>query len=297
MRLLNLDGRLQVSTASGLVDVAAASRGHFSSGPQDVYDRWEEFVAWCETSAGDLTPTDTGDLDPVRLGAPSPRPRQVFAVGLNYADHAAEAGIARPETPVIFTKFASAISGPVTTVSLPPGSVDWEVELVVVIGRGGRGIPAARAWDAVAGLSVGQDLSERRGQMSGPVPQFSLAKSHRGFAPIGPALVTIDELDNPDDLDLGATINGEVVQRSRTSQMIFSVPDLVAYLSRTVELCPGDVLFTGTPPGVGVGRTPPRFLGPGDVLRSHVEGIGELVQTFTGPDETLLVPDRMREAG
>jgi 2-keto-4-pentenoate hydratase/2-oxohepta-3-ene-1,7-dioic acid hydratase in catechol pathway len=168
---------------------------------------------------------------------------------------------------------------------------------VVVIGRGGRDIPAARAWDAVAGLSVGQDLSERLGQMSGPVPQFSLAKSHRGFAPIGPALVTIDELDDPDDLELGATINGEVVQRSRTSQMIFSVPELVAYLSRTVELCPGDVLFTGTPPGVGVGRTPPRFLGPGDVLRSHVEGIGELVQTFTCPDEALPVPGRMREAG
>jgi 2,4-diketo-3-deoxy-L-fuconate hydrolase len=209
----------------------------------------------------------------------------VFAVGLNYADHAAEAGIAPPEAPVIFTKFASAISGPVTTVSLPPGSVDWEVELVVVMGRGGRDIPAARAWDAVAGLSVGQDLSERLGQMSGPVPQFSLAKSHRGFAPIGPALVTIDELDDPDDLELGATINGEVVQRSRTSQMIFPVPELIECLSRTVELFPGDVLFTGTPPGVGVGRTPPRFLGPGDVLRSHVDGIGELVQTFACADQ------------
>jgi len=219
----------------------------------------------------------------------------VFAVGLNYADHAAEAGIARPEAPVIFTKFASAISGPVTTVPLPPGSVDWEVELVVVIGRGGRDIPAARAWDAVAGLSVGQDLSERHRQMSGPVPQFSLAKSHRGFAPIGPALVTIDELDDPDDLELGATINGEVVQRSRTSQMIFSVPELIEHLSRTVELCPGDVLFTGTPPGVGVGRTPPRFLGPGDVLRSYVDGIGELVQTFTDP--VFPVREPIREVG
>ena len=284
MRLTNLDGHLHLSIPGGLVDVATASHGRFSGDPQEAYDRWAEFRAWPEEHGSGLPPTDAGEVDPARIGAPSPRPRQVFAIGLNYADHAAEAGIERPDAPVVFTKFASAISGPVTTVPLPPGSVDWEVELVVVIGRGGRDIPAPEAWQAVAGLSVGQDLSERRGQMSGPVPQFSLAKSHRGFAPIGPALVTIDELDDPDDLALGATINGEVVQRSRTSQMIFSVPDLVEHLSRTVELCPGDVLFTGTPPGVGVGRTPPRFLGPGDVLRSHVEGIGELVQTCTSSD-------------
>lgn len=293
MRLVNLDGRLCLSTPGGLVDVATASRGRFSGDAQEVYDRWVEFLAWYEERGSGPAPTDAGDVDPARIGAPSPRPRQVFAVGLNYADHAAEAGIARPEAPVIFTKFASAISGPVTAVSLPPGSVDWEVELVVVIGRGGRDIPAARAWDAVAGLSVGQDLSERLGQMSGPVPQFSLAKSHRGFAPMGPALVTIDELDDPDDLELGATINGEVVQHSRTSQMIFPVPELVEYLSRTVELFPGDVLFTGTPPGVGVGRTPPRFLGPGDVLRSHVDGIGELVQTFACADQASSI----REVG
>jgi 2,4-didehydro-3-deoxy-L-rhamnonate hydrolase len=161
MRLLNLDGRLQMSTPSGLVDVAAASHGHFSGDPQEVYDRWTEFLPWYEENRSALTPANAAETDPARLGAPSPRPRQVFAVGLNYADHAAEAGIAPPEAPVIFTKFASAISGPVTTVSLPPGSVDWEVELVVVMGRGGRDIPAARAWDAVAGLSVGQDLSER----------------------------------------------------------------------------------------------------------------------------------------
>lgn len=288
MRLVNLDGRLQVSTPGGLVDVAAASRDHFSCDPQEVYDRWTEFVAWYANNRSVLAPTHTGDLDPARLGAPSPRPRQVLAVGLNYADHAAESGVARPEAPVIFTKFASAISGPVTAVPLPAGSVDWEVELVVVIGRGGRDIPAARAWDAVAGLSVGQDLSERRRQMSGPVPQFSLAKSHRGFAPIGPALVTIDEFDDPDDLELGATVNGEVVQRGRTSQMIFPVPALIEHLSRTLELYPGDVLFTGTPAGVGVGRTPPRFLGPGDVLRSHIDGIGELVQTFTSSDQAIV---------
>jgi 2-keto-4-pentenoate hydratase/2-oxohepta-3-ene-1,7-dioic acid hydratase in catechol pathway len=210
-----------------------------------------------------------------------PAPRQLFAVGLNYADHAAESGVERPESPVIFTKFASAISGPVTTVPLPSDTVDWEVELVVVIGRGGRNIPADRAWEAIAGLSVGQDLSDRGRQLAGPVPQFSLAKSHRGFAPIGPAMVTIDEFDDPDDLTLEAGINGELVQFGRTAQMIFPVRTLIEHLSRTLELYPGDVVFTGTPAGVGVGRTPQRFLAPDDVLRSRITGIGELVQTFT----------------
>ncbi|TQC49871.1 FAA hydrolase family protein [Rhodococcus sp. WS4] len=284
MRLINLDGRLQVSTRNGLVDVEAESRGYFSSQPQKIYERWAEFVTWYTGNRGRITPTHCGGIDPGRIGAPVPAPRQVFAVGLNYADHAAESGVERPESPVIFTKFASAISGPVITVPLPSETVDWEVELVVVIGRGGRNIPADRAWESVAGLSVGQDLSDRGRQLAGPVPQFSLAKSHRGFAPIGPALVTIDEFDDPNDLTLEAGINGELVQFGRTSQMIFPVPALIEHLSHTLELYPGDVVFTGTPAGVGVGRPPQRFLGPGDVLRSRITEIGELVQTFTSSE-------------
>jgi 2-keto-4-pentenoate hydratase/2-oxohepta-3-ene-1,7-dioic acid hydratase in catechol pathway len=132
----------------------------------------------------------------------------------------------------------------------------------------------------VAGLTVGQDLSERDLQRSGPAPQFSLAKSHRGFAPMGPCVVTVDELDRLDDLELGCEVNGVVMQKGRSSDMIFSVAELVAYLSGVVTLFPGDVIFTGTPPGVGMGRTPPRYLRNGDVLRSWVEGIGTITQTF-----------------
>ncbi|BAH51613.1 hypothetical protein ROP_33660 [Rhodococcus opacus B4] len=138
VRVVNLDGRLQVSTRGGLVDVEAESHGYFSSAPQKIYERWAEFVTWYTGNRDRISPAPGGGIDPGRIGAPTPSPRQVFAVGLNYADHAAESGVERPESPVIFTKFASAITGPVTTVPLPSDTVDWEVELVVVIGRGGR---------------------------------------------------------------------------------------------------------------------------------------------------------------
>jgi 2-keto-4-pentenoate hydratase/2-oxohepta-3-ene-1,7-dioic acid hydratase in catechol pathway len=277
---MNVSGRLHLSTPHGAVDVAKASDGRFAPDPQSVFESWDAFESWYAAQGEVLGAHPAVAVEPAELGSPVPNPRQVFAVGLNYSEHAAESGFSRPDQPVIFTKFASSITGPVTTVLLPAGSVDWEVELVVVIGRGGRDIPVEHAWRHVAGVTVGQDLSERQQQHSGPAPQFSLAKSHRGFSPIGPELVTIDELSDPDDLEIGASINGEVVQRGRTSQLIFPVPTLVAKLSQTVELFPGDVVFTGTPAGVGAGRTPPRFLEPGDVLRSYISGIGELEQTF-----------------
>lgn len=282
MRLINYDGRLGLLVGSTAVDVHRASNGLFDPDPQAVYDRWEEFVAWAATPNAAATGV-VGAVDPTRLGPPVPRPRQIFAIGLNYAAHAEESGFVKPDEPVVFTKFASSLAGPHTRVPLPAGSVDWEVELVVVIGRGGRDIPAASAWDHVAGVAVGQDISERQRQHAGPAPQFSLAKSHAGFSPTGPALVTPDELGDRDDLEIGAEINGQVVQAGRTSQFIFSVPELIARISAVVELYPGDLIFTGTPAGVGAGRTPPRFLQPGEVLRSYIDGVGELVQTFTAP--------------
>lgn len=183
--------------------------------------------------------------------------------------------------PPVFTKFVTAISGPVTEVKLPEGgNTDWEVELVAVIGRRAEGVSEADAWSHVAGLAVGQDISERISQLAGPAPQFSLGKSHPGFAPIGPWLVTPDEFDDPDDLELCCSINGEEMQKGRTRELIFSVPALIARLSATLPLLPGDVLFTGTPAGVGMGRDPKRFLAAGDELVSSIEGIGELRQTF-----------------
>ncbi|QOH59424.1 fumarylacetoacetate hydrolase family protein [Rhodococcus rhodochrous] len=289
MRLLNVRGRLSIATSTGLVDVSDHSSGRFSSDPQAIYERWQEFRDWASSSqldkrldGGVLPVEDLADLE-----APVPRPRQVFAIGLNYFDHAAESGFTAPSEPVVFTKFVSSFTGANRTVSLPPGKVDWEVEVIAVIGSGGRNIPEARAWSHIAGLTVGQDLSERVTQMQGPAPQFSLAKSFPGFAPMGPALVTVDEISEIDDLQVTCELNGETVQSARTSEMIFSIPTLVALLSRIVTLLPGDVIFTGTPPGVGMGRSPERYLSDGDVLVSRVEGIGEMQNSLTasGPKE------------
>jgi 2,4-diketo-3-deoxy-L-fuconate hydrolase len=280
MRIANLAGRLVLITkdGTGALDVEQASQGTFSADPQAVYDRWAEFTAWAAgASLAAAAPFAAADL-----GAPAPAPRQVLAIGLNYAEHAAESGFAVPAEPtVLFTKWQSCITGPVTEVELPDGGhTDWEVELVAVIGRRAFRISADEAWAHVAGLTVGQDISERVLQGAGPSPQFSLAKSLPGFGPTGPWLVTPDEFDDPDDLELGCSVNGNQMQKGRTRDLIFSVPAMLAALSRRLPLLPGDVLFTGTPSGVGLGRSPQVFLAPGDELVSYIAGIGELRQRF-----------------
>jgi 2,4-diketo-3-deoxy-L-fuconate hydrolase len=280
MRIANLAGRLVLVTkdGTGALDVEQASQGTFSADPQAVYDRWAEFTAWAAgASLAAAAPFAAADL-----GAPAPAPRQVLAIGLNYAEHAAESGFAVPEEPtVLFTKWQSCITGPITEVELPHGGhTDWEVELVAVIGRRAFRISADEAWAHVAGLTVGQDISERVLQGAGPSPQFSLAKSLPGFGPTGPWLVTPDEFDDPDDLELGCSVNGNQMQKGRTRDLIFSVPAMLAALSRRLPLLPGDVLFTGTPSGVGLGRSPQVFLAPGDDLVSYIAGIGELRQRF-----------------
>ncbi|MDQ0785600.1 fumarylacetoacetate hydrolase family protein [Streptomyces sp. B3I8] len=278
MRIANLSGRLALIIDGRAVDVEEASGGRFSADPQAVYEQWGDFRAWAESAA-----LPAGAVfEAAALGSPAPAPRQTLGIGLNYRDHAAESGFVAPEgLPPVFTKYVTSISGPVTEVTLPPGGhTDWEVELVAVIGRYARDVAEADAWSHVAGLAAGQDISERVTQLAGPAPQFGLAKSFPGFAPIGPWLVTPDEFDNPDDLELRCAINGEEVQKGRTRDLIFSVPALVAGLSAVLPLLPGDVIFTGTPAGVGLGRDPQRWLAPGDELVSTIEGIGELRQTF-----------------
>lgn len=281
MRIASRSGRLVLVVGEGADarahDVESSSDGLFSSDPQAVFDRWAEFTTWASSYAGTAgEPFDPADPE---LGPPAPRPRQVFGIGLNYASHAAEASMERPEgMPPTFTKFVSSLTGPVGDLHLPEGSVDWEVELVVVIEREATDVGVAEAWDHVAGLAVGQDYSERKKQTAGPAPQFSLGKSHRGFGPFGPCLVTPDEVRDRDDLAIECAVNGETVQKDRTSSMIFDVPALVAALSSVVTLYPGDVIFTGTPAGVGMARTPPRFLEPGDVVVSAIEGLGQLRQ-------------------
>lgn len=272
MRVANVAGRAALLTPAGWTDVERASGGLFPADPQELFERWDHFRQWAATAP----PGDDVELAPSELRSPVPRPRQVLAIGLNYRDHADESGFSVPEHPPVFTKFVSSITGPYGDIALPDGSVDWEVELVAVIGRRAWQVSAGQAWDHIAGLTIGQDISERDKQLSGPVPQFSLGKSHPDFAPMGPYLVTPDEFDNPDDLELGCAINGEEVQKGRTSSLIFSVPELVARLSAVLPLLPGDVIFTGTPAGVGLGRRPQRFLAAGEELVSHVEGIGEM---------------------
>jgi 2-keto-4-pentenoate hydratase/2-oxohepta-3-ene-1,7-dioic acid hydratase in catechol pathway len=277
VRFGNVSGRAVLLTEAGAVDVAKASDGRFPADPQAVYEVWDDFRTWAEgAGAASATPFDADALEP-----PAPAPAQVFAIGLNYRDHAAESHFEVPsQFPPVFTKFRTSLAGARTTVELPPGNVDWEVELVAVIGRHAHRVPAAEAWSYVAGLSVGQDISERVGQLAGPAPQFSLGKSYPGFAPFGPWLVTVDEFDDPDDIEIGCAVDGETVQHGRTSQLVFSVPELIEGLSRVTPLLPGDVIFTGTPSGVGLGRTPQRFLRPGEELVSFARGIGELRQRF-----------------
>lgn len=280
MKLGNLAGRAVLIAGDRAADVADASAGRFGPSPREVLDRWDEFVAW---AAARVDPQDGAPFREEELLAPVPDPRQIFAIGLNYRAHADESGFELPEHPPVFTKFLSSITGPIGEVRLPDGgSTDWEVELVAVIGRECFDVAEEDAWSAVAGLTVGQDLSERTAQLAGPVPQFSLAKSHPGFGPIGPWLVTVEEFTAPDDLALGCSVNGETVQSGRTRDLVFSVPALVSRLSRIVRLYPGDLVFTGTPSGVGMGRTPPRYLRPGDELESWIDGIGRLRQRFTG---------------
>ncbi len=279
MRLANVSNRLVLLSADGgAIDVHAASGGQFEADPAAIYPRWQEFTAW----AASASLPDPEPFAPQALGSPSPAPRQSFGIGLNYDDHAAESGFGRPESsPPIFTKFPSCITGPYGEILLPPGGhTDWEVELVAVIGETAHHVQAASAWQHIAGVAVGQDVSERIVQLAASPPQFSLGKSYPRFGPIGPWLVTADELGNPDDLELGCSVNGEQMQKGRTSNLIFGVADLVEQLSRVTPLLPGDVIFTGTPGGVGMARKPPRWLAPGDVLTSYIEGIGEMRHTF-----------------
>ena len=277
MRIVSAANRLGLVTTNGVVDVESASGGLFTSDVQAVYERWPEFREWTAT-VGDAP---AQPLDEATWGSPAPRPGQVFAIGLNYKDHAEEAGIeVSTDSMVVFTKFPSSITGPFATVELPEGSVDFEAELVVVIGKGAYRISADEAWDHVAGLTVGQDLSERERQGRGPTPQFNLAKSFPGFSPMGPQLVTVDEFDDPDDLEIGCTVNDAAMQQSRTKLMIFSVPAIIARLSAILPLSAGDVIFTGTPSGVGFSRDPKVLLQPGDELVTTIESIGSMRTRF-----------------
>jgi 2-keto-4-pentenoate hydratase/2-oxohepta-3-ene-1,7-dioic acid hydratase in catechol pathway len=213
-----------------------------------------------------------------RLRPPVPDPPKVLCIGLNYRDHAVEGGKAIPIEPVLFGKFSNALIAPGEPIRLPAVSrkVDYEAELVVVIGKRGRDVTAADAMQYVAGYTVGHDVSARDWQFRGEEKQWIIGKTFDTFGPTGPHLVTADEVPDPHALPIRLRLNGKVMQDSNTREFIFQVPQLIQYLSQVMTLEPGDLIFTGTPPGVGAARKPPVFLKPGDEVEVEIEGVGLL---------------------
>jgi acylpyruvate hydrolase len=231
-----------------------------------------------EEQACDQAPRAWACITPL---APVPRPGKIICIGLNYRDHAAETGKPLPSEPILFAKFTNSVVGDDATVVMPPASVevDWEAELGVVIGRRASRVSVEDALDHVAGYTCMNDLSARDLQRSGV--QWTRGKAIDGFLPMGPALVTRDEIPDPQALAISCTLNGEIVQESSTKEMVFGVAELISFISQTLTLEPGDCIATGTPPGVGMARTPPRFLVPGDVLTMEIERVGRLTTTMT----------------
>lgn len=274
-RLATISGRAALVEGPSWFDLETCSDGALGPDPMAAigqHRRLHELAA----DLGDLDPT--GELSDAALDAPVPRPTNVFAIGLNYRSHAAETGMAHdgtPPVPLVFTKFPGCICAPGTDVVLEADSVDYEAELVVVIGTGGKDIAEADAWDHVAGVTAGQDISDRALQFAATPPHFDLGKSRDTYGPIGPVLVSPDSFVDPDDITIRCDVNGVRRQHASTTDMIFPVPALIAYLSSILTLRPGDLIFTGTPDGVGMATGD--ALVPGDVITTTIDGVG----TFT----------------
>ncbi len=270
MRIASVKGRAALVLGDEVADIETASGGAFGADPMSPFADRTAFREFAGSVTAGTGPLVEGDLD-----CPVPRPAQVFAIGLNYRSHAEESGMEVPTVPATFTKFPASLSGPFSNVDVSNGTADWEVELVAVIGRQAENVAEADAWEHVAGLTVGQDISDRVLQFAAG-SQFSLGKSRTGYGPLGPVVVTPDEFDDPDNLALGCSVGGEKMQDARTNDLVFGVPRLVADLSAILPLWPGDIIFTGTPAGIGATRQPPRFLRAGDVIESWVENIGTI---------------------
>lgn len=240
------------------------------AGGAEASDRIQRFL---------YSPPGGEQFDPAKtlLRAPIPRPPKVICVGLNYRDHAEECGLKIPEVPTIFAKFPTAIIGPREPIVLPRNSTrpDYEAEFAVVIGRGGRHIPESRWREHVFGYTCFNDVSARDFQMA--TTQWTIGKTFDTFAPIGPAIVTADEIPDPHSLDISLVLSGDVMQHSNTRNFIFPIPRLIAHLSSVFTLEPGDIIATGTPSGVGFARTPPRYLKPGDEVVVRIQGLPDLV--------------------
>ncbi|XP_048208286.1 fumarylacetoacetate hydrolase domain-containing protein 2 [Perognathus longimembris pacificus] len=267
---------LESGSGEGIINLSAFD----STLPKTMMQFLEQGEAALSVARRALTaPLPVLPRSEVTLLAPVTRPDKVVCVGMNYADHCKEQNVSVPKEPIIFSKFASSIVGPYDEIVLPPESqeVDWEVELAVVIGKKGKHIKATDAMAHVAGFTVAHDVSARDWQMRRNGRQWLLGKTFDTFCPLGPALVTRDSVADPHNLKICCRVNGEVVQSSNTNQMVFKTEELIAWISRFVTFYPGDVILTGTPPGVGVFRKPPVFLQKGDEVQCEIEGLGVLV--------------------
>ncbi|MER5211729.1 fumarylacetoacetate hydrolase family protein [Streptomyces sp. NPDC002838] len=276
MKLASLAGRPAAVRGDRALDLADAGKGAIEPRLEVLSDLalHDELRTLAERAAeADWKPFDPQDLGSVA------KPYKAIGVALNYRAHAEESNLPVPDEPSVFAKFASSVAGPYDSIVVEPqyDKVDYAAELVVVMGKTGKAISEAGAWSYVAGVTAGQDISDRREQWRKPINQFTLPKSYDTFSPIGPYLVTVDEFEDPDDIEVAGWVDDLEVQRGRTSDLIFSVPALTAWLSKRVTFEPGDLIFTGTPAGCGVRRTPRLYLTEGKVLRTEVTGVGTMV--------------------
>ncbi|MEM9464817.1 MAG: fumarylacetoacetate hydrolase family protein [Actinomycetota bacterium] len=270
-RLATIADRAVLVDGEGWHDLAAASDGSFSGDPMEAVRGHTGLHAIAAGLSGRTADGSVADAD---FGPPVPTPRSVFAVGLNYADHVGESQMEIPDNPLVFTKFPSCLVGPAADVVLNSEAGDYEAELVVVIGAGGRDIAPGDAWDHVMGCMIGQDISDRALQFAAKPPHFDLGKSRDTYGPCGPALVSTELIGDPSDLAITCDVNGERRQTGNTGDLIFDVPTLIAYLSSILTLEVGDLIFTGTPDGVGAAQL--RFLAPGDVIETSIAGLGSM---------------------
>ena len=261
----------------GVVGNGRVIDGGFDGAMTDLIRDWPNARAGLEKAASQ---SDGLPLEDAQLLAPVPRPGKIFAIGLNYADHIAESKLGTPEHQVWFTKAVTSINGPYSPVQIPKISafVDYEAELMAVIGKGGRHIPAERAVEHIFGYCVGNDVTERLWQHR--TPQWSLGKSFDTHAPIGPWITTTDEVTDVHSLDLRCSVNGELRQSSNTRHLVFNVFQQVEHLSEAMTLEPGDLIFTGTPGGIGAAMDPRQLLKEGDVVRCEISGLGYIENRF-----------------
>ena len=270
-KLANIKGRAALLNEESFYDLEKISEGNLSHDTINALFHLEELDE-LDNKLNDLEAT--GKISEADFDAPVSFPKNCYAIGLNYRNHAEEANMTIPEVPMVFTKHTSCLVGATADVEMRSNYVDYEAELVVVIGLSGKDISKDQAWNHVAGLCVGQDISDRPAQFASTPPMFNLGKSFDTFGPMGPALVSPDSLPNKESLVIECKVNDEIRQNDNTDDLIFDVPTIISYLSEIVTLNTGDVIFTGTPGGVGVSQG--KFLKDGDIITTSIKGLGTL---------------------